>query len=63
MFINGTSYTTESDPFVSSVQFTTLFKFDSYISGDNFQELIYWRKDKTAERTAIEQNIINYYGL
>ena len=63
MFINGTSYATEADPFVSLVQFNQLFKFDVFISGDNFQELIYWRKNKTAERVAIEQNIINYYGL
>lgn len=63
MFINGTSYATEADPFVSAVNFDLLFKSSLFISSDNFQELIYWRKDKTAERTAIEQNIINYYGL
>lgn len=63
MFINGTGYATEADPFVSAVNFDLLLKSGAFISGDNFQELIYWRKDKTAERTAIEQNIINYYGL
>lgn len=62
-FINGVSYSTVFDPFTSVIQFNRLLASDIFNGTDNFQELIYWRKNKTAERTAIEQNIINYYGL
>jgi len=63
MFINGISYATEADAFVSLIQFNRLFAGDAFNGADNFQELIYWRKNKTAERVAIEQNTIDYYGL
>ena len=63
VYINGTLYATESDAHTSIIQFNRLLAADVFNGADNFQELIYWRKDKTSQRTALEQNIINYYGL
>jgi len=63
VYINGTLYATESDAHTSIIQFNRLLAADVFNGADNFQELIYWRKNKTTERTALEQNIINYYGL
>jgi len=63
VYINGILYATESDAHTSIIQFNRLLAADVLNGADNFQELIYWRKDKTSQRTALEQNIINYYGL
>jgi hypothetical protein len=63
VYINNLLFATENDPYTVSHSFDRIFEFGGASGAGNFQELIYWKKDKTAEMTAINNNIIDFYGL